>query len=165
MNARTILLLRIVLVCGLVGSALVQVVLVPLAFRDLDGADAAVLDLRVPLFVVLVLGIVTIQVAMLAVWRLLTMVRRGTVFSPAAFRWVDVVIGSVATASALLFALGLLLAPGEAVAPGVVLLVGGLAGLVAGVALLVVVMRALLVQAVDRDAEARQLQAELDEVI
>lgn len=165
MNARTILLLRIVLVCGLVGSVLVQVVLVPLAFRDLDGADAAVLDLRVPLFVVLVLGIVTIQVAMLAVWRLLTMVRRGTVFSPAAFRWVDVVIGSVATASALLFALGLLLAPGEAVAPGVVLLVGGLAGLVAGVALLVVVMRALLVQAVDRDAEARQLQAELDEVI
>lgn len=165
MNARTILLLRIVLVCGLVGSVLVQVVLVPLAFRDLGGAGAAVLDLRVPLFVVLVLGIVTIQVAMLAVWRLLTMVRRGTVFSPAAFRWVDVVIGSVATASALLFALGLLLAPGEAVAPGVVLLVGGLAGLVAGVALLVVVMRALLVQAVDRDAEARQLQAELDEVI
>lgn len=165
MNALTILLLRAVLVCGLIGSVLVQVVLVPLAFRDLDGADAAVLDLRVPLFVVLVLGIVTIQVAMLAVWRLLTMVRRGTVFSPAAFRWVDVVIGAVAAASALLFALGVLLAPGEAVAPGVVLLVGGLAGLVAGVALLVVVMRALLVQAVDRDAEAHQLQAELDEVI
>lgn len=165
MNALTILLLRIVLLCGLVGSVLVQVVLVPLAFRDLDGADAAVLDLRVPLFVVLVLGIVTIQVAMLAVWRLVTMVRRGTVFSPAAFRWVDVVIGAVAAASALLFALGVLLAPGEAVAPGVVLLVGGLAGLVAGVALLVVVMRALLVQAVDRDAEAHQLQAELDEVI
>ena len=165
MNALTILLLRGVLACGLVGSLLVQTVLVPLAFRDLDGADAAVLDLRVPLFVVLVLGIVTVQVAMLAVWRLLTMVRRGTVFSPAAFRWVDVVIGAVAAASALLFALGVLLAPGEAVAPGVVLLVGGLAGLVAGVALLVVVMRALLVQAVDRDAEAHQLQAELDEVI
>ncbi len=165
MHALTVLALRAVLACGLVGSLLVQVLLVPLAWRDLDGAGPEVLDLRLSLFVVVVLGIVTIQVAMLAVWRLLTMVRRGTVFSAAAFRWVDVVIGAVAAASLLLFGLGVLLAPGEAVAPGVVLLVGGLAGLVAGVALLVVVMRALLVQAVDRDAEARDLQTELDGVI
>ena len=41
---------------------------------------------------------------------------------------------------------------------------GGI-GLVTGVALVVVVMRALLAQAVDRDAEARVLQTELDGVI
>ena len=57
------------------------------------------------------------------------------------------------------------LAPGEAVAPGVVLLIGGLAVMVAGVALIVLVMRMLLAQAVARDAEAHHLQAELDEVI
>ena len=114
---------------------------------------------------IIVLGIVTIQVCMVCVWRLLTMVRRGTVFSPAAFRYVDVVIGAIAVASGLMFGLGVVLAPGEAAAPGVVLLIGGAAVLIAGVALIVVVLRMLLVQAVARDTEAQQLQSELDEVI
>ena len=97
----------------------------PLAFTDMDGADPEVQDLRVPLLVVVVLGIATVQVTMVCVWRLLTMVRRGTVFSHDAFRWVDVVIGAVTTAALLLFVLGVVLAPGEAVPPGMVFLVGG----------------------------------------
>jgi hypothetical protein len=161
-----ILLLKIVLALGLLGSVAVQAVMVPLLAVDLrDDFGEDVARVRVPVVVVVVLGIVTVQVAMVCVWRLLTMVRRGTVFSDAAFRWVDVVIGSIATASALLFALGAVLAPGEAAAPGVVLLVGGAGGLVAGVALVVVVLRLLLAQAVRRDTEAQHLQAELDEVI
>ena len=87
------------------------------------------------------LGIVTTQVVMVCVWRLLTMVRRGTVFSDAAFRYVDVVIGAVVAACLLMFALGVVLAPGEAVAPGVVLLIGGAAVVIAGIALVVLVMR------------------------
>jgi hypothetical protein len=51
------------------------------------------------------------------------------------------------------------------VAPGVVLLIGGLGVLIAGVALIVRVLRLLLAQAVARDAEAQQLRSELDEVI
>ena len=58
-----------------------------------------------------------------------------------------------------------MLAPGEAVAPGIVLLIGGVAVIVAGIALIVLVLRMLLAQAVARDAEAHHLQAELDEVI
>jgi len=165
MSKLTFLALRIVLAGGLVGSVFVQAVLVPLLASDMKGADQEVLDLRVPLIVIVVLGIVTIQVSMVCVWRLLTMVRRGTVFSNAAFRYVDVVIGAIAAASLLMFGLGVVLAPGEAVAPGVVLLVVGAAVLIAGVALIVVVMRMLLTQAVARDAEAHHLQAELDEVI
>jgi hypothetical protein len=46
-----------------------------------------------------------------------------------------------------------------------VLLIGGAGLLVAGVALIVLVLRMLLAQAVARDAEASHLQAELDEVI
>jgi hypothetical protein len=107
----------------------------------------------------------TMQVTAVCVWRLLTMVRRGTVFSHAAFRYVDVVIGAIATASALTFALAVTLAPGEAVAPGVVGLICGVSLVVAGVALVVLVLRMLLAQAVARDAEASHLQAELDEVI
>lgn len=165
MGKLTILALRIVLVGALAGSLFVQAVMVPLVFRDMDGADQEVLALRTPLLVVIVLGIVTTQVVMLCLWRLVTMVRRGTVFSYAAFRYVDIVIGAVATASLLLYLLGVLLAPGSAVAPGVVLLIGGAATVVAGIALVVVVMRSLLSQAVARDVEASHLRAELDEVI
>jgi hypothetical protein len=165
MNTLPLLGLRLVIACGLVGSVFVQAVMVPLLARDMDGADPEVLALRTPVLAIVVLGIGTVQVTMVCVWRLLTMVRRGTVFSPAAFRYVDVVVAAIAAASLLLFGLGFVLAPGEAVAPGVVLLVGGAAALVAGVALLVVVLRTLLVQAVARDVEAHQLRAELDEVI
>ena len=162
MGRHAISALRVVLTLGLAGSLFVQAVMVPLLAADLDGAPAAV---RVPVIVIVLLGIVTVQVTMVCVWRLLTMVRRGTVFSHAAFRYVDIVIGAVASAAVLFFVLGFLLAPGEAAAPGVVLLVGGAGGLVAGVALIVLVLRMLLAQAVARDAEATQLQAELAEFI
>jgi hypothetical protein len=112
-----------------------------------------------------VLGIVTIQVTVICVWRLLTMVKQGTVFSHRAFRYVDVMFGAAAVASLLTFGLGVVLAPGEAVAPGVVLLIGGVAVIVAGIALVILVLRMLLAQAVARDAEAHHLQAELDDVI
>jgi len=162
MGHLTVLTLRVVLAVALAGSLFVQAVMVPLLWLDLDGAPATV---RVPVVVIVVLGIVTMQVSALCVWRLLTMVRRGTVFSPAAFRYVDVVFGSIAAAAALTFGLAVVLAPGEAVPPGVVLLVCGVSLVVAGVALVVLVLRMLLAQAVDRDVEAHQLRAELDEVI
>ena len=165
MGTLTVLALRTVLALVLAGSVFVQVVMVPLLASDLDELNPDHAYLRTPLLVFAVLGIVTIQVVLVCVWRLLTMVRRGTVFSDAAFRYVDVVIGAVAAASLLTFGLGVVLAPGEAVAPGVVLLVGGAAVLVAGIALIVLVMRMLLAQAVARDTEAHHLQAELDEVI
>lgn len=165
MNRLTVKALKAVLALALTGSVLLQVVMVPLAFRDMDGADQEVLDVRTPLMVVVILGIVTTQVVMVCLWRLATMVRRGTVFSHAAFRYVDVIIGAIAAASALLFALGVILAPGEAVAPGIVLLIGCAGSVVAGIALVVVMMRSLLVQAVEREAEASHLRAELEDVI
>ena len=165
MSTMTTQALRAVLVAALAGSLFVQVVMVPLIFNDMRGADEDVLDLRVPLLTIIVLGIVTTQVVMVCLWRLVTMVRHGTVFSDAAFRFVDIIIGAIAAASALMFALGVLLAPGEAVSPGIVLLIGGAAMVIAGIALVVVVMRSLLVQAVAREAEASHLRAELDEVI
>lgn len=165
MGRSTVLTLRIVLAILLAGSLFVQGVMVPLLALDLDELDPDYAYLRTPLLVIAVLGILTIQVVLGCVWRLLTMVRRGTVFSDAAFRYVDIVMGAVAAASLLTFALGVTLAPGEAVAPGIVLLIGGAGVLVAGIALIVLVMRMLLAQAVARDVEAHHLQAELDEVI
>ncbi|MDQ0076897.1 DUF2975 domain-containing protein [Arthrobacter oryzae] len=166
MGKLTVVALRIVLALALAGSVFVQAVMVPLLARDLnEDFSPDIAAVSTPVIVIVLLGIVTIQVTMVCVWRLLTMVRRGTVFSHAAFRYVDVVAGAVAAASLLTFGLGVVLAPGESVAPGVVLLIGGAGVLVAGVALVVVVLRMLLAQAVARDAEAKHLQDELDEVI
>ncbi|MDT9682885.1 DUF2975 domain-containing protein [Streptomyces sp. TRM76323] len=157
--------LRAVLVALLAGSLFVQSVMVPLLAVDLEEVGGDLGHLRVPIVVIVLLGIVAAQVVLVCVWRLVTMVRRGTVFSHAAFRYVHIVIGAMVAAALLVFALGVVLAPGEAVAPGVVLLVGGVGVAVLGVALVVLVLRMLLAQAVARDAEAARMQAELEEVI
>jgi hypothetical protein len=88
------------------------------------------------------LGIAAVQVTLVCVRRLLAIVRRGTVFSHAAFRYVDVIFWAGAAASVLVFALAVMLAPGDA-APGVVLLICGASLLVAGVVLIVLVLRVL----------------------
>jgi len=160
MGRLTVLALRAVLVALLAGSVFVQGVMVPLLAADLSD-----FGLRTPVIVIVLLGVVTAQVVLVCVWRLVTMVRRGTVFSHGAFRYVHTVIGAMTAAALLVFALGVVLAPGEAVAPGVVLLIGGVGVAVLGVALIVLVLRMLLAQAVDRDAEAARMRAELAEVI
>jgi hypothetical protein len=165
MGKLTVRALRAVLVGLLAGSVFVEAVMVPLLALDLDGLDPDYAYLRTPLLLIIVLGVVTAQVVLVCVWRLVTMVRRGTVFSPAAFRYVDVVTGAFVAAALLVFALAVVLAPGEAVAPGIVLLICGAALAVMGVALIVLVLRMLLAQAVARDVEATRMQAELAEVI
>lgn len=162
MGNLTILVLRIVIAIALAGSLVVQGLMVPLLWMDLEGAPAAV---RTSIVVIVLLGIVSMQVTAVCVWRLLTMVRRGTVFSHAAFRYVDIVIGAIAAGSVLMFGLAVTLAPGEAVAPGIVGLICGASLVIAGVALLVLVLRMLLAQAVALNIEAQHLQSELRDVI
>lgn len=165
MGKSAVLALRAVLAALLTGSVFVQAVMVPLLAADLEELGPELAHLRAPFLVITVLGIVTVQVVLVCVWRLVTMVRRGTVFSHGAFRYVHIVIGAFVAAALLVFALGVLLAPGEAVAPGVVLLLGGVCLAVFGVALVVLVLRMLLAQAVARDVEAARMRAELEEVI
>jgi hypothetical protein len=172
MGKLTVQALRAVLVMLLAGSVFVQAVMVPLLVFDLDeDFEPGLADLRIPILVIMILGIVTIQIVLVCVWRLVTMVRRGTVFSHAAFRYVDVVIGAIVAAAVLVFAFAVVMAsankrvPEDAVAPGTVLLICGVVVAILGVALIVLVLRMLLAQAVARDVEAAQLQAELDEVI
>ena len=164
MRNLTVLALRVVVVLALAGSLFVQCFMAPLLWTDLVEADAPP-GVRVPFVVIFVLGLVTLQVCAVCVWRLLTMVRREEVFTPDAFRWVDVIVGAIAAAAVLVFALAVVLAPGEAVAPGIVLLICGAALVLGGVALIVLLLRMLLAQAVDRDREAERLRDELDEVI
>lgn len=168
----TVLALRAVLTALLAGSVFVQVVLVPLLAIDMrHELNPALGYIRVPFLAMAVLGVLAAQVVLVCVWRLTTMVRRGTVFSETAFRYVNVIIGAFLAASALVFGLAVLMAsvnrrvPDDAVAPGIVLLICGVSVAAFGVALVVLVLRMLLAQAVARDAEASRMQTELDEVI
>ncbi|MFD6951285.1 ABC transporter [Nocardiopsis sp. TSRI0078] len=165
MGKLTVLALRTVLVMLLAGSVFLQAVMVPLLAVDLGETDPELAFPRAQVLVIVFLGIVTAQVVLACVWRLVTMVRRGTVFSHAAFRYVHIVIGAFVTAAVLTFALAVVLAPGEAVPPGIVLLVCGVVVAILGVALIVLVLRMLLAQAVARDIEAARMRAELEEVI
>lgn len=158
MGTATTIVLRIVIAVALLGSLVVQTVIVPLLWLDLGEVE---LWGRIVLVSIVVLGVGTLQVFGVCVWMLLTKVRRGSIFSESSFRYVDVIIGAVLVAAVLTWILAALLAPG-AIAPGVVALIGGAGVVLAGMALLVVVMKALLRQAIASETEAQSLRSELD---
>lgn len=163
MGKLTVRALRAVLVVVLTGTVGVQALMVWALVSGKDPEDGS-LPLT-PLRVITILGIGTVQVAVVCVWRLVSMVRRGTVFSHAAFRYVDGIIGAIVAASLAWFAVTALNAPGQRDDPGVTGIMGGIGLAILGVALVVLLLRMLLAQAVARDVEAAQMQAELDEVI
>ncbi len=155
--------LRAVLVVVLAGTVVVQAGMV---WALVTGSDPEDGSLPLTAFrVMTILGMVSVQVALVCVLRLVTMVRRGTVFSPAAFRYVDIVIGAIVSAALLWFVVTTINAPDQRDDPGVTIIMGGIGVAILGVALIVLVLRMLLAQAVVRDVEAAQMQADLDEVI
>lgn len=102
------------------------------------------------------------ELALLAIAKLVLMVRRDRIFDARAFRWVNVIIGAAAAASAIVLAV-LVVAeatdgdgPGE-LPPGIGALMVGVVLALAALALLMVVMKALLRQAVALDAELREV--------
>ena len=160
--------LRVIIAIALVGSGVVQAVMVAALWVESDDGPTGI---GVSLAVIGVLGVACLQVIAVCIWRLLTMVRRGTVFSPTSFRYVDGVIGAIATGAVLVLSVAVVArfanhsTPGDEVAPGIVGLICGLSLVVGGVALVVYVLRVLLAQAVALDSETKHLQSELDEVI
>jgi len=163
MGKLTVCALRTVLAVVITGTVLIQMLMVWTLISGNDPEDGS-LPLT-SLRLITILGMVTVQVALVCVWRLVSMVRRGTVFSHAAFRYVDIVIGAIVVAAVVWFTVTAINAPGQRDDPGVTLIMGGIGVAILGVALIVVVLRMLLVQAIARDDEAMQLKAELSEVI
>ena len=163
MGKLTVRALRAVLVMVCAGTIFVEASMVWVLVSGSDPEDGT---LPLTAFrVITILGMVTVQVALVCVWRLVTMVRCGTVFSNAAFRYVDGLIGTIVTAALLWFTVTAVNAPGQRDDPGVTLIMAGVGVAILGVALIVLVLRMLLAQAVARDVEATQMQAELDQVI
>lgn len=163
MGKLTVLALRAVLVGVLASTVFAQA---SLLWVLISGSDPESGSLPLgPLRVIVILGAVTAQVVVTCVWRLVTMARRGTVFSGAAFRYVDTMIGAITAGALLWFALTALMVPSHPDSPGITGIMGGIGMAMLGGALIVLVLRALLAQAVARDGEAAQMRAELDEVI
>ncbi|MFI5530231.1 DUF2975 domain-containing protein [Kitasatospora sp. NPDC051853] len=156
MGRFTVRALRAVLGVVFTGTVLLQVLMLWMVVSGSDPEDGS-LPLT-PLRVIVVLGMGAAQVALYCVWRLVAMVRRGTVFSHAAFRYVNGVIGSIVAVALLWFAVTAINAPGQREDPGVTVIMAGIGLAILGVALVVTVLRMLL-------AQATQLQAELDQVI
>ena len=151
-------LLRVALVVLLLGTVLVQVLL-PVFASEEGRIFPEVAYLVVPYSVAGILFIGCGQVALLVVWRLLSMVDGGVIFASRGLRWVDVIIAcavvaTVLSAGVLFHMLGFV--PGGG-GPMIYYLAACVAGGLAFM-LLMVVMRGLLVSAIaDR--------TELDEVI
>ena len=158
MNVIAVRLLRVALVVLLVGSVLAQF-LVPVFGTGEERVFPELAYLVVPYSVAGILVVACGQVTLLVVWRLLSLVEGGVIFTRRALRWVDVITacGAVATVLSAGVLLHLIAVVGAHNATIVVALAGVLAGGLAFV-LLMVVMRGLLESAIaDR--------AELDEVI
>jgi hypothetical protein len=142
----------------LLGTVLVQV-LVPVSASQFGMTVPEVAYLVVPYSVAAILFVVCVQVALLVVWRLLSLVDSGVIFTCRALRWVDVIIACAVVATVL--GAGVLIhmlafVPGGG-GPTIYFMVACIAGGLAFV-LLMIVMRGLLESAIaDR--------TELDEVI
>ena len=158
MNKLVRQLLRVALVVLLLGSVLAQVLL-PVFASEVGTTFPEVAYLVVPYSVAAILFIGCGQVALLVVWRLLSLVSGGVIFTRRSLRWVDVItacaaVATVLSAGVLIHMLGFV--PGGG-GPMIYYLAACLAGGLAFV-LLMVVMRGLLELAIaDRN--------ELDEVI
>ena len=170
MGAVPVQILRVIIWICLAGSVVMQLGFVPLAAWELLDSGAP-LGVVVAFGGILVLGVLGLQVVGVSILRLLTLVRRGRVFSPRSFRHVDRIVRAVAGEAVLVFGLALVgavvnrMTPGDELAPGLIGMICGAALVVAGVALVIHVQRQLLAQAVATRARAEDLQSELDEVI
>jgi Protein of unknown function (DUF2975) len=149
--------LRVALAVLLLGSVLAQV-LVP-ALASAAARNFPEVTYLVALYSAAGIAVIACgQVALLVVWRLLSMVTGGVIFTRPALRSVDVITGCAAVATVLNAAVSIHLLVVHGGGPGIIAwLAASLAGGVAFV-LLMVVMRGLLEMAIaDR--------TELDNVI
>lgn len=152
------LLLRAMIAGLIVLLLFVQVVMIPGVAGETARRNPDLAYLEVPGIIGAVLFLVLVEIVLVCVFALLSLVRADRIFSPHAFRWVDLIIGTMLAAAALLIASFVVLAVGRAVNPSILVL--GVLGVVVSLslALLVGVMRGLL-------RKALQLEQDLSEVV
>jgi hypothetical protein len=158
MNRTAIVTLKALIVVMIVLMLVCQVVVVPSVAEQTAFLNPDVAFLEVPGILFAVAFLVCVQLALVCVWRLLSLVGASVIFSEDAFKWVTGILGLVVVATLLILG-ALVTFQLSGVSPGpltVICLLGVILG--AGFALLVVVLRGLLRQ-------ASQLERDLSEVV
>jgi hypothetical protein len=155
MNVLARRLLRVALVVLLLGTVLAQVLL-PVFGSEEGRIYSELAYLVVPYSIVGIAAIACVQVALLAVWRLLSLVDAGEIFTRGALRWVDAIaicgaLAAVLGAGVLVHLLFVVRVGGPLILALAAILAGGLAFV-----LLMVVLRGLLESAI---ADRSELEA------
>jgi hypothetical protein len=133
-------------------TLVLQVMSVPGQFLGGMATQGERAHLAWTLFSLAELELVVLQAVLLCTWKLLTMVRRDHIFSPASLPWVDgimwaFVVGWVALTGAAGYLIAVIYFTPELRDPGVPIALVGLVLVGSVLVLLVVVLRALLRQA------------------
>ena len=135
-----------------------QIVVIPEVARITALRNPDVAHLEIPGIIGAVLFLALVEVTLVCVWRLLSLVRTERIFSPDAFRFVDIILWALASAGVLIAASYAVILASRAVSLSLTLL--AVLGIVvsAALALLVVVLRGLL-------RKALELEQDLSEVV
>lgn len=151
-----ILVLKSLMVLLLAFAAAIQIWLLPAISAGFAADAPEFAYLRIPYLIVCELLMVGFDAALIAIWRLLSLVASSSVFSHTAFRWVGLIIGCIGFDTVLV--IGLLAHNLIASLGPPILAIALLTLTVVGVALtlLMVVMRGLLTAAT---AQREELEA------
>ncbi|CAL9376154.1 hypothetical protein SUDANB121_00969 [Nocardiopsis dassonvillei] len=165
MHSYITLVLRAAVALAILVGLFGQAVVIPGAAAEEVARFPPYAPFELPYVVLAILGVACVQVALVAVWALLAMVERDAIFTPRAFRWLDVIIGATLAASLLTggVTVHLLFADIPSPADGMELIgaLGAAFTITAGgvaFALLLVLLRGLL-------RKATELQSEMSEVV
>ncbi|MFT4470946.1 DUF2975 domain-containing protein [Arthrobacter sulfonylureivorans] len=149
--------LRILLVVAFALLLLFQVMSLPGQFAHMAAESPQLAYLQWPLTVFSIVELLCVQAVIVSTWKLLTLVKHDRIFSKASLSWVDVIVWAVVAAWTLL--VGVFLFVGfNANDPGMPLLLFLFVVAGAVLALLLVVLRAVLRQAIT-------LRSDMDAVI
>ncbi|WP_158251098.1 DUF2975 domain-containing protein [Cryobacterium sp. Y11] len=135
-----------------------QIFVIPAVAQQMVEKSAELGYLQVPGIVVTVGFVLCVQVALVCVWRLLSLVRASILFRDNAFTYVNIILGLVALATLLILGSFITLAVAGVASPSVTMLcsLGIVVG--SGLTLMIVVMRGLL-------RKASELERDLSEVV
>ncbi|MGM7680219.1 DUF2975 domain-containing protein [Microbacterium sp. A94] len=135
-----------------------QVLVIPEVARITAIRNPDVDHLEIPGIIGAIIFLALVEVTLICVWKLLSLVRAERIFSPDAFRYVDIILWALAAAGALIAVSYAVIIASRAVSLSLTLL--AILGIVvsAALALLVLVLRGLL-------RKALELEQDMSEVV
>ncbi|WP_431040759.1 DUF2975 domain-containing protein [Streptomyces sp. P1-3] len=127
--------------------------------------DDVIQDRGVEVALYAIPALILLQAVMVCIWRLATLAQNGKAFTPASLPYLTTTIRALAGMTVLLAVLAIRLSSTNALPLGFTLYPYGAVLAAATGTLVMLLLRTLLHQAINRDDEATRMRSELDEVI